>query len=150
MELQESLPEAQAALDIIQQRTGEGETKTDVSEGHVRFGEKKRLDWAGKTCMYVYTFKFEHIVLNNDPIDLAPLTTVGNLVCFPSQNDLNPIHLPDSLSVAYALTTAQTSLVAKWDWQLPSLQDQKKNGPSFVDIPPRKYLVSRWLGANQV
>lgn len=53
VELQESLPEAQAALDrIIQQRTGDAEMKTDVPEGRIRFEEKKRLDWVGKTCMY--------------------------------------------------------------------------------------------------
>ena len=56
VELQDSLPEAQAALDrIIQQRTGEEETKTDVPEGRFRFEEKKRLDWTAKTCMYTFS-----------------------------------------------------------------------------------------------
>lgn len=43
--IQESLPEAQAALGrIIEQHTSEAETKTDFPEDRIRFPEKKRLE----------------------------------------------------------------------------------------------------------
>lgn len=53
VELQESLPEAQAALDrIIQQRKGDVGMKTDVPGSRIRLEEKKILDWVGKIRMY--------------------------------------------------------------------------------------------------
>ncbi|KIM43898.1 hypothetical protein M413DRAFT_17862 [Hebeloma cylindrosporum] len=57
VEMDAPQPEAEQ---IIEKRTGDSSSQQDAPDARVRFVEKKRLQWAGKTY-------------------LAPLTTVGNL-----------------------------------------------------------------------
>jgi hypothetical protein len=69
--------------EIIEMRTGDAETtktQVDTPDVRIRFPEKKRLHWKGKTCTFI---RFLHIIYNiliRPFADLAPLTTVGNLV----------------------------------------------------------------------
>ncbi|KAJ7168917.1 zinc finger dihydrouridine synthase [Mycena filopes] len=54
-------PPPQSSVDaIVEKRTGDAVAPVDAPDARIRFNEKKRLDWAGKSY-------------------LAPLTTVGNL-----------------------------------------------------------------------
>ena len=78
--------------EMVSKRTGEANgaaaAAKDTPDVPMRFSEKKRLNWKGKSY-------------------LAPLTTVGNLVCDLLQSDAFCWCLPDtnelrSLSVAYA------------------------------------------------
>ena len=63
------------------------ESQNDSPDVPLRPIEKKRLHWEGKTC--AFHFRFYVILLEgyryNYYADLAPLTTVGNLVCHLSR-----------------------------------------------------------------
>lgn len=65
----------------IQERTGEqasAEAQNDTPDVPTRPSEKKRLHWAGKSCECLCMS--ERRVCSDQYADLAPLTTVGNLV----------------------------------------------------------------------
>jgi hypothetical protein len=65
--------------ELIQKRIGGTAEHPDVDDVPIRFLEKKRLHWAGKTCE-CHSPRCPWATCNLLPLDLAPLTTVGNLV----------------------------------------------------------------------
>ena len=71
--------------ETIQKRTGSMLIdEDDVSDVPPRFAEKKRLHWTGKTCGLSPVSFLQGSLLGG--IDLAPLTTVGNLVRLVLEN----------------------------------------------------------------
>jgi hypothetical protein len=48
----DTTPDASNTQDRITQRTGDISSQMDAPDVPTRFREKKRLDWAGKTCTY--------------------------------------------------------------------------------------------------
>jgi hypothetical protein len=71
--------------ETIQKRTGSiSIDEDDVSDVPPRFAEKKRLHWTGKTCGLSPASFLQDSLLG--AIDLAPLTTVGNLVRLVLEN----------------------------------------------------------------
>lgn len=56
-------PVAPSADDTIAQRTGEtsSSAQVDTPDVSTRFNEKKRLHWAGKTCMYAALAAIERL-----------------------------------------------------------------------------------------
>jgi hypothetical protein len=64
---------------VEQDLAGETEAQKDTPDVPMRPQEKRRLNWTGKTCK-PYGTRLVHLFTQAYPIDLAPLTTVGNLV----------------------------------------------------------------------
>jgi len=75
--------------DTVKKQTGESasalEAQKDTPDVPTRFVEKKRLNWKEKTCMFAFLKSQRPKYSWN--LDLAPLTTVGNLVRVSSKND---------------------------------------------------------------
>ena len=69
-----------AESDIVAKRTGDDLPQLDSPDTPLRFSEKKRLEWTGKTCKCMSPRTANRRSLTRE--DLAPLTTVGNLVSF--------------------------------------------------------------------
>jgi tRNA-dihydrouridine synthase 3 len=75
--------------DRIVQRTGDSvSNKNDTPDVPMRFVEKKRLEWTGKTCACVSLVIRLGLTGVDALKDLAPLTTVGNLVRYPFKSVL--------------------------------------------------------------
>lgn len=77
LENMEMAPPQPKVEQIIEERTGDLAPQEDSPDARVRFVEKKRLHWAGKTC--TYTAQVSSFPRSQYYLDLAPLTTVGNL-----------------------------------------------------------------------
>jgi len=67
--------------ELIMTRTGNSHQLESTTDVPMRFREKKRLNWTGKTCESVFQVFYEKTLSQEKPLDLAPLTTVGNFVC---------------------------------------------------------------------
>jgi hypothetical protein len=80
------------------------ESQEDTPDVPLRPLEKKRLRWEGKTCAYRFCLQ-QKCSYDWSPLDLAPLTTVGNLVTFitnfyrrlQGNNDSFSIAIPTSV-----------------------------------------------------
>lgn len=72
-----------AVDELIVTRTGSSHELESTTDVPMRFREKKRLNWTGKTCESVFQVLHENALSlkKRELLDLAPLTTVGNLVC---------------------------------------------------------------------
>jgi hypothetical protein len=62
---------------VVEQVVGEDKSQHDTPDAPIPPSEKKRLHWSGKTCKSGFTSLSSFNILDTD---LAPLTTVGNLV----------------------------------------------------------------------
>jgi hypothetical protein len=100
-----------AELDIVTKRTGDDLPQLDIPDTPLRFSEKKRLEWSGKTCKCMSSRAANHRSLTRE--DLAPLTTVGNLVSFFFCHEFSGIHSTHSPFVDFVLNMVPTSLVAR-------------------------------------
>jgi len=66
---------------LIQKRTGDSKVDDGIDLAKFRFEEKKRLNWKRLTCMSLFALR-KPVSNSTRILDLAPLTTVGNLVSF--------------------------------------------------------------------
>lgn len=51
-----SAGDASSEDQLIERRTGDANFQVDTPDVPLRFTEKKRLHWAGKTCMFLTSF----------------------------------------------------------------------------------------------
>jgi tRNA-dihydrouridine synthase 3 len=108
-----TLPPKPSTDELIAQRTGDADVvaQVDTPDVPARFMEKKRLDWEGKTCKIVLAcFTF---LAHQCSLDLAPLTTVGNLVLYFTDVLRKNKLIYYSPSGGFAYHTARTSPVAR-------------------------------------
>jgi len=82
LDAQQPQSEKPTVEEIIETRTGTDDVMSaqDSPDVSIRFAEKKRLNWAGKTCMCTVMKFYLEAGSAFGRVFLAPLTTVGNLV----------------------------------------------------------------------
>jgi tRNA-dihydrouridine synthase 3 len=68
--------------ELVAKRTGHSDpnAQTDTPDVLIRVQEKRRLNWSGKSCMVLSSLMGCNKLTGHLWSDLAPLTTVGNLV----------------------------------------------------------------------
>ena len=80
----DSKPEPELKPATMKDFEHEALAQTDSPDARIRFAEKKRLYWSDKTCALVPSRSVGYSPTTHQLLspDLAPLTTVGNLVRF--------------------------------------------------------------------